>query len=552
MPFTLVRSALLGIATAIGLGVTGNPASAVEIGAPPGEAVRAAVKKLPNAEQVVTKARQVFPVFIFIPGVMGSELTQRTGEVIWGEWPPGGSIEYHEGDEVNTKLLKEYCFVLFGYKVKCKDIYGPAFNLIESLSVVSENLSEVLGGEIKPTNDKEASFQSFSYDWRQSNERTADKLSEWFCERRENLAGRPVVFLAHSMGGLMLKWWLVNKYNQETCNGEPETFNTWLKIRRIVFGGTPHYGAPKTVSSFYDKFMLDSDPVGWGAKILEKASQLTVIKGINEYGATFPSSYELLPITGSDCFSSEEAPPIWVRRLDKGKTVMVDPFSIEIWNEYKWPKLLPKRLEDDKENYIGNSLTKAKQFLCDVLKFKPEPNNFDVWRVVGSDAKKKNAKIMSKYHTLCGITFSPGKSPQNEYCEGDGTVPAWIASEHSFRNNVFEENEEHTSLFGNRSFRAHLEEFHEILHVEFMQKLDGLLTKDQIGDLYAAMQWIVPPAPAEVGVTAERGKSLAAEIEKLVIAKTPGLSPRDIFQQGVDFHGPKVSRAKRAAALRAY
>jgi tetratricopeptide (TPR) repeat protein len=241
-----------------------------------------------------------------------------------------------------------------------------------------------------------------------------------------------------------------------------------------------------------------------------------------------------------------ENPPVWIRRLDNGKTTTVDPLSIDTWNEYKWPKQLPAKLEGDRQNYIANYLNQAKQFLCDVVQFKPEANNLDVWRLVGTNGKGRSSK------TLCGITFSSG-GIKNEKCDGDGTVPAWVASEHSLRNMVPEEDQEHTALFNHRSFRDHLEEFFQTLHLEWMQKSvdEKSLSKNQLGDIYAAAGSMVPSAPENVGVTAERGKSLAAEIEKLVVEKTPGLSPRDIFRQG-DFRASSVSRTKRAAALRAY
>jgi len=55
-----------------------------KVGAPAADAVRAAVAKPPQAEQLGQRSEAGFPVFIFIPGVMGSRLrglTKATGRV---------------------------------------------------------------------------------------------------------------------------------------------------------------------------------------------------------------------------------------------------------------------------------------------------------------------------------------------------------------------------------------------------------------------------------------------------------------------------------------
>ncbi|GAA4257294.1 alpha/beta hydrolase [Dactylosporangium darangshiense] len=74
--------------------------------------------------------------------------------------------------------------------------------------------------------------EAFAYDWRKSLAESTGRFAERVTRISDDLGGRPVHVVAHSMGGLMVRTALA---------AHPQL---WSRIDRIVFVGTPHYGAP--------------------------------------------------------------------------------------------------------------------------------------------------------------------------------------------------------------------------------------------------------------------------------------------------------------------
>jgi len=113
-------------------------AQQVKFGPPPAELVLDVIDELPQAQRadLLNAAKDVFPVFIFVPGVMGSQLTRTIASgpgsrVIWGAFsrtPP--DLGYRDDDKVEVSLLARY-----GLPIGSVDVYESAINLIKNLNV---------------------------------------------------------------------------------------------------------------------------------------------------------------------------------------------------------------------------------------------------------------------------------------------------------------------------------------------------------------------------------------------------------------------------------
>ena len=107
----------------------------------------------------------------------------------------------------------------------------------------------------------------FPYDWRYGNSKTADELKDKIDEVLNQTGASKVDIIAHSMGGLVTKKY-IEKYGEN-------------KVDQIIFMGTPHYGAAKSL-----KVLLFGDNLGIPVISTERIRVLS---------RNFPSMYELLP-----------------------------------------------------------------------------------------------------------------------------------------------------------------------------------------------------------------------------------------------------------------
>ena len=263
---------------------------------------------------------------VFVPGVMGSRIDQE-GENVWGDFP------------INPNTL-----------VLANGVNGSEASPMDSVVVAGFNLSRQAYGDFfhgaRSVLDAADWFSPFSYDWRQSNEISADQLAAHICEVTDN--GRePLRLVAHSMGTIVIRLWIMNSYHE----GCPEGNGAPVQIESILMVAPPTLGAPQAVMT-----LLTGD-----------ADLFPVLENVftNDFGTiglTFQSLFELLPMQHAykDRFKESDmcvgssgrraGEPTRYRvfyRPAVGNNRVLDIFSASSWLQLG----LLSRLENLRDNY---------------------------------------------------------------------------------------------------------------------------------------------------------------------------------------------------------
>jgi Lecithin:cholesterol acyltransferase len=151
------------------------------------------------------------PLYIFIPGILGSKIEEcdkKNGIVgnctsIWGH--KGFSISLTDISIKSNKAYRTTVLDNFEAMNQEKDFYGEALAYLYSLRISNQR-----------------SLIAISYDWRQDNRQSALRLNEELCGLSSAEKKRRIVFVAHSMGGLVLRYWLAAIYGHERCQDDTE------------------------------------------------------------------------------------------------------------------------------------------------------------------------------------------------------------------------------------------------------------------------------------------------------------------------------------------
>jgi pimeloyl-ACP methyl ester carboxylesterase len=203
-------------------------------------------------------------VIVVVPGILGSVL-QRDGRDVWNvsmsaasqaAKSGGGSLRdlQLDGDEdgvVATSLMQESKLI-------------PGIHKIDGYTRLKKMVDETF--EVVPGGN----YLEFAYDWRRDNRDSGRKLGEAVTARlrqwreQSGAADAKAIVLAHSMGGLLARYWL-------------ECLDGWPECRALITFGTPHRGALDTVgylANGYKKLFVD----------------------LTDAMRSFPSAHQLLPI----------------------------------------------------------------------------------------------------------------------------------------------------------------------------------------------------------------------------------------------------------------
>jgi hypothetical protein len=323
---------------------------------------------------------------VFAPGIMGSGLRDNQGSV----WPPT-AIE-----------------VIFGYN-RVNALLNPnltptdPIQKLGPMGVYKSLLDDIAACGYSAGNPSKR-FISFPYDWRQPNADTAQRLADLLdAEYPDPPPDLEITFLAHSMGGLVMRYVLESGVYDD---------RPWFpRIYRLITMGTPHFGASLSLFRLRgtDKSMGLSGP--------------DIKRLANEPG--FSSAFELVPPAFS-ALTTE-------RPMPGDLPTTIDPFDPAI----------AARLGMNPQN-----IALARSFWAR-LDLSRRPDHVEYFFIVGSALK---TNIRNEW-----INASQDPLPIERKSAGDGTVPiasALVVSiPHAFSQ------KKHVSIFTDRKVREYLYRF---------------------------------------------------------------------------------------------
>lgn len=365
---------------------------------------------------------------VFIPGIMGSKLSDGDKE-IWGAFPYDPELLAYRGEQHIAAARP-----LDGVKVSRWDLdkkaYGAFFN---------DTYRDLL---------VEDWFYPFSYDWRASNEISAKHLNRFLCHEVDLERG-PVLLVAHSMGGLVLKIWLMEHYEDGCSNRDGKK----IDISNIIFVATPHLGAPDVV-----KTMLS------GSAEIFPILEDYFTPDIGIVGLSFDSMYELLPMQHAFqvnfreenlCLRQSELrlPQNRYRVFHRdayGDDSVVNLYSATVWRRLGLMPRIETLLEEhnifrqNPDVYLQQKLDKARELSCRLSRFTiPNDISNKVIYLAGKLAKEQITVSTTADEILISDRRIPGAiedfvvtdgltgQPKYVYINsgpGDSTVPEDVAT----------------------------------------------------------------------------------------------------------------------------
>ena len=269
-------------------------------------------------------------IVIILPGIMGSVL-QKDGKDLWNvsgktisqavnpfgnklsalklvdDDPSGGDIE----DGIKPARLITDTYLIPGFSG-----FGKVVDGYNRLSVqITENFTNIVEGNIYDDPDeKAANFYHFPYDWRRDNRANAnilkkliDKRLQRWREKSGNDSAK-VILLAHSMGGLVSRYYL-------------EVLDGWQTCKALFTFGTPYRGSVNALSIFANGMRKGGFNIG-------------AYLGLDEVIPTLTGAYQLLPRyralqVGNDYYRISQSPET-VPGIDPQKATAALEFHDEI------------------------------------------------------------------------------------------------------------------------------------------------------------------------------------------------------------------------------
>jgi pimeloyl-ACP methyl ester carboxylesterase len=343
---------------------------------------------------------------VFIPGILGSKLTSARDDVIWGQGIPSSAklalerklINPEEKSDVQASVLYDYLGV---------DFYGNAIKKLEDAVRIEGVTLETCG-----------------YDWRRDIRAGARDLQRCLTTKESLKGKKTLIFIAHSMGGLVNWAWQQQTYGDDQAKGAD---GTAPRVRAIILLGSPLEGSCEMLrmmqkgyeqpneNTLYRQGLAGyaegkiSDILRSSKTGFENALSRVFSKGLRRTVFTWPGAFELLPAIQPDpeenCVFLD---PLGTNLVDNRP---LDYFGIDFWNTPPGKDIM--RLDSIPPTF-NDVLSQARDFRRDFLRLKPLPFPVGVYRT-------------SFWHTPTRIPLTPtGRLARGEWNtdKGDGRVTA--------------------------------------------------------------------------------------------------------------------------------
>lgn len=293
------------------------------------------------------------PPVILIHGAFGGRICDSEAQEQQQEHWPGGLIKLLTGSYQSLALpipntpyaTEQRPLVVCGLTdtVAGADFYGD----IENTLTGPGGYEHTQPG--KPVTGTQRRYYRFTYDWRQDNHQTAAHLNALVDQIRldHNNSQLQVDIVAHSMGGLVTRYWL--RYGDtDILNSNDFPINNVGadKARKVILVGTPNLGS----TSALQQILMGAD--------------FTVNDVTPEVLLSFPSAYQLLPHPIVDAVLGSN-----------GKPLERDIYDIRVWRALGWgpfdnrvrQRLLKKGWTTQDlealQQYVGIHLERARRFV---------------------------------------------------------------------------------------------------------------------------------------------------------------------------------------------
>ena len=367
---------------------------------------------------------------VVIPGLLGSTLRDADGTIVWGafsgrfarpETPEGArqfALPMREGarlDELHDDVLPDGALERLELRLFGLPFVLSAYRNILATLGVGGYRDESLGlsGAVDYGDEHFTCFQ-FDYDWRRDIPENARRLGAFLREKRVFVAEATgqdpdsirFDIVAHSMGGLVLRWFLRFGEALDAPLSGGTTSVPWdgaPLVERAVLIGSPNAGSldalTRLVEGYHPSFLTPRYP--------------PAVLG------TLPSAYQLLPRARHGALSATPDDPEALGTLD--------PLSPELWARNGWgladpasakvlAELLPDHTPDDRARIALDHQSKCLARAAEVTRALDAPSRppqgTDLFLVCG-DAISTPARV---------AVDADGAIEVCAYGPGDGTV----------------------------------------------------------------------------------------------------------------------------------
>ena len=250
-------------------------------------------------------------LIVILPGILGSVL-QKDGKDLWAVSGQAAWQVFTNSEQAlrNLKLGQDDPEAeSLGDGIRATALIQdthliPGFWKIDGYTqtarLITDNFNVTLGDIYNDPNDRAANFYPFPYDWRRDNRANARILKKLIDKRlkcwreRSGAADAKVILMAHSMGGLVARYYL-------------EVLEGWQDSRALFTFGTPYRGSVKAVNFLangYKQLFLDLTDV---MRSLTSVYQLLPIYQTINLNGTYHRIAELDNLPNIDKLKAQDA-----------------------------------------------------------------------------------------------------------------------------------------------------------------------------------------------------------------------------------------------------